>query len=418
MRNKKLNSTILFLTQLFIIAPIAKAQSQAPQQQRQTPAVIRKSTGVLQQSAVHRVEPEYPQEAKAQGISGEVVLEVRVDEAGRVISTKPVSGHQLLVDAAMKAMKNWTFTPTQLSGVAVPVIGNVVFHFAADGRVLDRLPDRAGSRELLNLPIKPLSVETAAPVVAEKEAQELYQKIQNAYDIPIRVKNPEGVVLEIVKATVRAVKRDAQNYGASDPSSSYVSDFALQAVLTLRNRTDKKITGVGFKFTNTGAQHIFFAYPHSNGIEAQQEGRVAIDFMTLAGNPADLLAEIVGVGFADGTIGGAFPTPPQATGNAPMPKDMLANGKAQVDSKPKPLNRLRPNYTQQARKNRVSGTVRLKAEVGADGSVKRVHVANALPDGLTEEAIRIIKVLQFQPAMSGGTPVDYWIVLDVEFSLR
>jgi TonB family protein len=407
----KLYSILLSLTLLFIIVPFAKAQS-----------LMRKPTGVLQQSAIHRVEPEYPQEARAQGISGEVVLEVRVDEAGRVISTKPVSGHRLLVDAATKALKNWTFTPTQLSGVAVQVIGNIIFTFTADGKVLNELPDRAGGKELLNLPINPLVAETAAAVVSEKEARELYQKLQNAYDIPIRVKNPEGVVLEIVTATVRAAKRDERNYTSNDTSSPYVTDFVMQAVITLRNRTDKNITGVGLRFTNTGAQHIFFAYPNLSAIQAQQEGKVQIDFMAMAGNPADLLAEIVGVRFADGTIGGAFPTPPPAAGNAPVPKDTLANGSAsrnaQADTKPKPLNRMRPNYTQQARKNKVSGIVRLKVEVGADGSVKRVHVANALPDGLTEEAIKISKVLQFQPAMAGGTPVDYWIVLDVEFSLR
>lgn len=411
MKSMKLHATILSITFLFLIAPFAKAQSP-----------MRKSTGVLQKSAINRVAPEYPQEAKAQGISGEVILEVRVDEAGKVISTKPVSGHRLLVDAARKALKDWQFTPTQLSGVAVQVIGNVVFNFTIDGKVLEGSADRAGSNEFPILPLNTLIAETASPVVSDQEAQELYQKIQNAYDIPIRIKNPEGVVLEIVKATVRAVKRDEHNYLSGDKSSSYVSDFAMQAVIRLHNRTDKKITGVGFKFTNTGAQHIFFVYPNISGIQAQQEEQAQIDFMTMAGNPANLLVEIVGVRFADGTIGGAFPVPPHATGNAQMSKDASANEHAastvKVDTKPKPLNRLRPNYTEQARKNGVSGTVRLKVEVGVDGSVKKAQVANALPDGLTEEALRIIKVLLFQPAMASGTPVDYWIVLDIEFYLR
>jgi TonB family protein len=59
--------------------------------------------------------------------------------------------------------------------------------------------------------------------------------------------------------------------------------------------------------------------------------------------------------------------------------------------------------------------VRLQLKIGADGSVKNVEVLNALPDGLTEEAIRIARVLQFKPAMSNGSPVDYTILMEVEF---
>jgi TonB family protein len=416
----KFYSTILSLSFLCIVASFANAQS--PDNQQQTPAVIRKSTGALQQSAIHRLEPEYPQAAKAQGISGEVILEVRVDEAGKVISTKPVSGHQLLVEAAIKALKDWRFTPTHLSGVAVQVIGNVAFTFAKDGSVKEGSPTFPVDRNSTGQMVQSVSVETAPPIISDKEAKELYQKIQNTYDIPIRINNPDGVVLEIVKATVKAIKREEQYYASSDTVSSYVTDYAMRGAITLRNRTDKKITGVGFKFTNTVAHHIFFAYPNIAGIQGQGDYQVQISFMIISGNPADLLAEIVGVRFEDGTIGGAFPIPPTVAGNAPMPKDADANGNAtrniQVDTRPKPLNRLRPNYTEQARKNKVSGQVRLRVQVGADGSVKRAHVANALPDGLTEEALRIIKVLQFQPAMLSGTPVDYWIVLEVAFNLR
>jgi TonB family protein len=415
MKSMKFYSTMLFIAFLFIGALLVKAQTQENPQQK-VPLVIRKSTGVLQKSAIYRIEPEYPQEARAQGISGEVVIEVRVDQAGNVISTTPVSGQQLLVDASMKALKSWKFALTKLSGVAVQAIGNVAFHFTAGGKVLD-----SSGSELPNAPVNHLIAESAMAVINGKEVKELSQKLQSAYDIPLRINNPEGVILEIVKATVRAVKRDEQNYLTNDATSVYVTDYAMQMMITLHNRTDKKINGVGFKFTNTTEQHIFFIYPNIAEIPAQGDYQIQIGFMAVAGNPADLQAEIVGLRFADSTIGGAFPTPPHTVGSAPMPQTMAASERdtftVKVDTKPRPLNRLRPSYTQQARNNKVSGSVRLRVKVGADGSAKRVHVVNALPDGLTEEAIRIIRILQFQPAMAGGTPVDYWIILDVEFNV-
>jgi TonB family protein len=421
MKLMKFYSTALFIAYLFIAVPVTNAQTQETPQQK-IPLVVRKSTGVLQKSAIYRVEPDYPQEAKAQGISGAVVIEVRVDQSGNVVSTTPVSGQQLLVDAAMRALKNWKFAQTKLSGVAVQAFGNVAFYFAADGKVLDAEAIHPTGSELPNAPTVTVRAESAMAVINDKEAKELSQKLQNAYDIPVRTNNPDDLVLEIVKASIRTVKRDEQNYLTNDATSAYVTDYVMQMAIMLHNRTDRKISGVGLKFTNTTEQHIFFAYPNIAEIPAQGIYSVQINFMTVAGNPADLQVEIVGVRFADGTIGGAFPLAPHAAGNAPMPQTILASeGGAfamKVDTKPRPLNRLRPNYTEQARNNKISGSVRLKVKVGADGLVKKVHVANALPDGLTEEAIRVIKVLQFQPAMAGGTPVDYWILLDVDFNLR
>lgn len=97
------------------------------------PMIIRKSGGVFQGSAVKRVEPTYPPLAKAARISGSVVVELTLDEEGSVISTRVISGHPLLKDAAVFAAKGWKFNPTLLSGVAVKVIGTLTFNFTLDG---------------------------------------------------------------------------------------------------------------------------------------------------------------------------------------------------------------------------------------------------------------------------------------------
>ncbi|HEY7547515.1 MAG TPA: TonB family protein, partial [Blastocatellia bacterium] len=89
-----------------------------------------------------------------------------------------------------------------------------------------------------------------------------------------------------------------------------------------------------------------------------------------------------------------------------------------VDSLPVPLNRPRPNYTEEARKNKTQGTARLSVLVGSDGIVKQVRVIRGLSDGLGEEAIRAAMQMRFRPAIRNSQPVDCWVTVDIEFNLR
>jgi TonB family protein len=93
------------------------------------PKIIRKSGGVLQGSATRRVMPEYPIGARSARVSGQVVVEVTVDEQGNVISVQAISGDPMLRDAARDAARGWKFRPTQLNGVPMKVIGTLTFNF-------------------------------------------------------------------------------------------------------------------------------------------------------------------------------------------------------------------------------------------------------------------------------------------------
>jgi TonB family protein len=117
-------------TACLLALPVVPATARAAQQDRpEPPKIIRKSGGVLQTSAIHRVEPSYPPLAKTARVSGAVVVEITVDEEGNVIAARAISGHPLLKDAAVTAARGWQFTPTKLSGVPVKVIGTVTFNF-------------------------------------------------------------------------------------------------------------------------------------------------------------------------------------------------------------------------------------------------------------------------------------------------
>jgi TonB family protein len=60
----------------------------------------------------------------------------------------------------------------------------------------------------------------------------------------------------------------------------------------------------------------------------------------------------------------------------------------------------------------------LRLQVGVDGTVKQVRVTNPLPDGLTEEAMRVAYQMKFTPATKGGEAVTHWIAMQLEFNIR
>jgi TonB family protein len=89
-----------------------------------------------------------------------------------------------------------------------------------------------------------------------------------------------------------------------------------------------------------------------------------------------------------------------------------------VDQQPILLNNPVPRYTEEARKNKIQGTVTARVLIGADGSVKQVKIVRGLPDGLDEQAIQAAYQLRFRAAMKSGQPVAFWKNVLIEFNLR
>ncbi|MDQ3490648.1 MAG: energy transducer TonB [Acidobacteriota bacterium] len=88
-----------------------------------------KSEGVINGKATYLPPPPYPVPAKLVNADGAVNVQVTIDETGKVISSKAVTGHPLLRAAAEKAAWNAKFSPTYLSKVAVKVTGIIVYNF-------------------------------------------------------------------------------------------------------------------------------------------------------------------------------------------------------------------------------------------------------------------------------------------------
>lgn len=72
-------------------------------------------------------------------------------------------------------------------------------------------------------------------------------------------------------------------------------------------------------------------------------------------------------------------------------------------------------YTDEARQNLASGTVRVAIEFGADGKIGFAFPFEELPFGLTENAVHAAKSIQFEPAVRDGQPITVISIVDYSF---
>jgi len=93
------------------------------------PQRVRISQGVTKGLLIHRVEPTYPTLAKAARVQGEVLLRAIIDTNGNIKDLQLVSGHPMLVPAAIEAVQQWRYKPYLLNGqpVEVETTINVIF---------------------------------------------------------------------------------------------------------------------------------------------------------------------------------------------------------------------------------------------------------------------------------------------------
>ena len=88
---------------------------------------------VVAAKLVAQPQPVYPPLARQARIQGNVVLHAIIDKDGRVGELQVISGHPLLVQSALEAVRNWRYQPTQLNGDPVEVDTTITVSFVLGG---------------------------------------------------------------------------------------------------------------------------------------------------------------------------------------------------------------------------------------------------------------------------------------------
>jgi protein TonB len=102
--------------------PTAMPKAAAPQR-------VRVSQGVSQGLLIHKVQPQYPPLARQARIQGVVVLEALIGKDGTITNLHVVSGHPMLTNAALEAVKEWRYKPYYLNGEPVEVSTTINVNF-------------------------------------------------------------------------------------------------------------------------------------------------------------------------------------------------------------------------------------------------------------------------------------------------
>lgn len=86
-------------------------------------------SNIMQGYLVHRVEPTYPALARTAHIQGPVELRAIISKEGTIENLRVVSGHPMLAQAALEAVRQWRYRPYILNGEPMEVETQVTVNF-------------------------------------------------------------------------------------------------------------------------------------------------------------------------------------------------------------------------------------------------------------------------------------------------
>jgi TonB family protein len=87
------------------------------------------------------------------------------------------------------------------------------------------------------------------------------------------------------------------------------------------------------------------------------------------------------------------------------------NAPVEITFKPK------PDYTDEGRRQKINGEVRLEVLFKSDGQIQVIRVVQGLGYGLDEEAVKVAEQIKFKPALHEGQPIDSTAQVHIIFQL-
>jgi protein TonB len=93
---------------------------------------VHRSEGVMAAALIHKVQPEYPALARNIHLAGTVYLRAVIGTDGTVRQLEVISGHPILANSALQAVRQWRYQPTRLDGEPVEVETFITVNFVLD----------------------------------------------------------------------------------------------------------------------------------------------------------------------------------------------------------------------------------------------------------------------------------------------
>ena len=203
--------------------------------------VIRVSPEEATKHLVRGPSPRYPEDAELGRIQGNVILEVRVDEAGAARVQSLVRGHPMLVPAAINAVNQWKYQPLEVDGRPAAILTFVMVTFGSPGNAAEDRKEMSFLSDFWN-------VESAAEsAMSKQDYLHADEQLKEAHDIASRYgKDAEHVPPQWLMAMGRL--RMAQQ--KSDEAEKCYTELLLY-----QTKVDKESPDVAFALANLAAIH-------------------------------------------------------------------------------------------------------------------------------------------------------------------
>jgi protein TonB len=104
-------------------------------------------------------------------------------------------------------------------------------------------------------------------------------------------------------------------------------------------------------------------------------------------------------------------------GNNPNPDLNRTYSAPEVSERARVLSKPEPQYTEEARRSSITGTVILRVVFSRTGEVTNIRALQSLGGGLTEKAMAAARQIRFVPARKNGQPVSMYMQLEYNFNL-
>ena len=385
---------------------------------------------------IHRVEPEYPPLASQSRIQGQVHLKAKLGQDGRVSDVQVVSGHPLLVSAAVEAVKKWIYEPGMVNGEPVETVIDIDVDFKVapqppgdsptkanvggnlpEAKVISRVPPVYPRLARLARVTGTVRVETTVgvdgrvrsaaaisgpPLLRQAAVEAIRQWVYapgrlNGVPVEVTTQVDVGFTLPDSLPLALTVERSAGQLILKWNRDADVLRDAERATLTVTDGDHTEDVPVDERMLRGGS--VVYA-PMTGNVQfrlevVSREGKIVSESLTNTR---------VGEGSVPGGTRSAAP---------PTPARIRVSGNVQAANI---LYKVDPVYPPLARRARVQGTVRFTAIIGADGHVQNLQLISGHPL-LVQAAREAVGQWVYRPVLLNGEPIERPTQIDVPFTL-
>jgi TonB family protein len=370
---------------------------------------VRVGNGIPPPVKTKDVKPVYPADAQAARVQGVVVVEATIGPAGRVVDAHVMRSIPLLDGAALDAVRQWEFTPTVVGGVARSVVVTVTVNFSlGNSTVPPAPPGFVGPPARFADADPPSMILLTATAPGADGTRQMFEISPGRaerlprWDQRIAVEPPLSI-LDARKAAEAWLKTRARE----------VSTFDIGALSLLRTFPRPPQAGA---CGSSGCWFYRFTFDPIVGDRRLAGGNDYVAVVLLDGSIVEPRVESAATG---ASASGAVPTPRPATPVDRGPGGVYRFGDVGI-TMPRVLREVRAQYTSDAMRAKIQGTVVLEATVTPDGTVEDVHIVRSLDPtyGLDQEAMKAARQWRFAPGTRLGVPVPVRVTMELSFTIR